>query len=194
MITHRKIQRKNSNQMYMDAMQDRYSKILVVRVDLAYKKPYSNDITVEEATKDLNRLLNNRRSNQTIFEFNIGYIVKKEFSQAKGIHFHVFFLFDGQRLKKDSFKATQIGDYWCDKVTKGKGTYYNCNRNKYPEHGIGMLNHDDKQKREYLDKAMLYLSKDEQHIETTNKKFRSYVRGTMPRRSRIGRPRIKAID
>lgn len=190
MRTKRILQRRNSSQKYIDSLQNRYSKILVVRVDLAYKKPYSDNITLEESTKDLMRLLNNRRNNQTIFEHNIGYIVKKEYSESKGIHFHAFFFFNGQYLKKDSFKASQIGKYWCDKITQGEGSYYNCNFNKYPEHGIGMLHYDDTQKREYLDKAMDYLSKDEQHIEVTDKKYRSIVRGTMPRiRRRIGRPR-----
>jgi len=189
MKTRRVIQRKNSNQEYMDALQDKYSKVLVVRLDLAYKKPYSNEVSLEEASKDLNRLLNNRRNNQTIFEHNIGYIIKKEYSLDKGIHFHVFFFFNGQEIQKDSFKADQIGKYWNEKITKDKGTYYNCNCNKYPEHAIGMLRHNDKQKREYLDNAISYLCKDEQHIKAKSKE-RSVVRSTIPRsKSKYGRPR-----
>jgi len=157
---------------------------------LAYKKPYSNHITLDEASKDLIWLLNNRRNNKNFFESFIGYVIKKEYSKEKGIHFHTFFFFDGQKVKKDSFKAIQISEYWCDKITQGEGSYYNCNFNQYPEHEIGMLLYDDTQKREYLDKAIEYLLKDEQHIEGTDKKFRSIVRGTMQRvRSNMGRPR-----
>lgn len=189
MKTRRIIQRKNSNQVYVDALQEKYSKILVVRLDLSYKKPYSNEITLEEATKDLNRLLNNRRNNQTIFEHNIGYIVKKEYSLDKGIHLHAFFFFNGQEKQKDSFIADQIGKYWNEKITKDKGTYYNCNRNKYPEHGIGMLIHTDKQKRAYLDNAISYVCKDEQHVMSKGKE-RSLVRSTIPRsKSKYGRRR-----
>jgi hypothetical protein len=57
-----------------------------------------------------------------------------------------------------------------------------------------MLQHTDKEKRENLDKAMIYLCKDEQQIinPISDKKERSVVRGTMPKpKSRAGRPRKK---
>ena len=158
--------RQNSNKAYIDALQENYSKINVIRVDIAYKKPYSEEMTVDDATKDLNRLLNNRRSKPTIFEDNIGYVIKKEHTEDKGVHFHAFFMFDGQKVLKDAFKADEIGTYWNENITKGKGTYYNCNKNSYPEHGIGMLEHTDKEKRENLDKAMMYLCKDEQQTDS----------------------------
>ena len=135
--------RQNSNVAYIDALQANYSKLCAVRLDLSYKKPYSEEITLEEATKDLNRLLNNRRSKPSIFEHNIGYIVKKEYTEDKSIHLHAFFMFDGQKVLKDAFKADEIGNYWNENITNGKGTYYNCNKNSYPEHGIGMIDHTD---------------------------------------------------
>ncbi len=185
--------RQNSNVKYLDALQANHSKICTVRVYLSYKKPYSENITLNEATKDLNRLLNNRRSKPTIFEDNIGYVIKKEHTEDKGVHFHAFFMFDGQKVLKDAFKADEIGAYWNENITKSKGTYYNCNKNSYPEHGIGMLQHTDTEKREHLDKAMMYLSKDEQHIDSlSNKKERSVVRGIIPKsKGNIGRPRSK---
>ena len=183
--------RQNSNVAYIDALQANYSKLCAVRLDLSYKKPYSEEITLEEATKDLNRLLNNRRSKPSIFEHNIGYIVKKEYTEDKSIHLHAFFMFDGQKVLKDAHKADEIGNYFVNDITKGKGTYYNCNRNNYPEHGIGMLDHRDTEKRKHLDKAMAYLSKDEQHIDSlSDKKERSFVRGTIPKsKGNMGRPR-----
>lgn len=185
--------RQNSNVAYIDALQANYSKLCAVRLDLSYKKPYSEEITLEEATKDLNRLLNNRRSKPSIFEHNIGYIVKKEYTEDKSIHLHAFFMFDGQKVLKDAHKADEIGNYFVNDITKGKGTYYNCNRNNYPEHGIGMLDHRDTEKRKHLDKAMAYLSKDEQHIDSlSNKKERSFVRGTIPKsKGKMGRPRAE---
>ena len=183
--------RQNSNKAYIDALQENYSKLCTVRVDLSYKKPYSEEITLDEANKDLNRLLNNRRTKPSIFEHNIGYIVKKEYTEDKGVHLHAIFMFNGQNVLKDAHKADEIGNYFVNEITKGKGTYYNCNRNSYPEHGIGILDHSNSKKREYLDKAIAYLSKDEQHIESqSGKKDRSFVRGTMPKsKGNMGRPR-----
>ena len=49
----------------------------------------------------------------------------------------------------------------------------------------------DKEKRENLDKAMMYLCKDEQQIDSlSNKKERSVARGTIPKsKGNMGRPR-----
>lgn len=185
--------REVSTKEYIDALQDKHSKLCVVRVDMGYKKPYSNELTLEEVNRDIKRNLDNRRNNQSIFEHNVGYIIKKEYTKDKGVHLHALFMFDGQKVQKDVHKADQIGKYWSDKITKGKGTYHNCNKSKYPEHGIGMLNHSDKEKRMNLDKAISYLCKDEQHIDTkADNNSKSLVRGTMPKKkSKSGRPRTK---
>jgi hypothetical protein len=185
--------RQTSNKEYLDALQANHSKICVVRVDLAYKKPYSEKITLDEATKDLNRLLNNRRNKPKIFEHNVGYTIKKEYTEDKGVHLHTIFMFDGQKVQKDAHKADELGKYWNEQITKGKGSFYNCNRNQYPEHGIGMLDHNDTEKRKKLDNALAYLSKDEQHIDlVSDKKERSFIRGTMPKsKGNVGRPRIE---
>ena len=142
--------RQTSNVKYIDALQSNHSKLCVVIVDLSYKKPYSEKITLYEANKDLNRLLNNRRTKPKIFEHNVGYTIKKEFTDDKGVHLHTIFMFDGQKVQKDANKADEIGKYWNEQITKDKGTYYNCNRNQYPEHGIGMLDHTDVEKRKLL--------------------------------------------
>ena len=185
--------RQTSNKEYLDALQANHSKLCVVRVDLAYKKPYSEKITLDEATKDLNRLLNNRRNKPKIFEHNVGYTIKKEYTEDKGVHLHTIFMFDGQKVQKDAHKADELGKYWNEQITKGKGSFYNCNRNQYPEHGIGMLDHNDTEKRKKLDNALAYLSKDEQHIDlVSDKKERSFIRGTMPKsKGNVGRPRIE---
>ena len=184
--------RQMSNESYLDALQERYSKLCVVRVDLHYKKDEANNITLEKATKDINRLLNNRRNNST-FDDNVGYVLKTEYGEDRNVHFHTFFFYDGQKVQKDMIKAEDIGKYWTENITHGKGTYYSCNRNDYKDNqAIGMLDYRDTEKRRKLDNAMAYLVKDEQSIEALkeNKKDRAIRRGTMPReKGNMGRPR-----
>lgn len=179
---------------YVDALQEQYSKLNVIRVDLAYKKPYSDDVTLDEATKDLDRMFNNMRSKPLIFDGKVGYICKKEYTEDRGVHLHTTLFFDGQKVQKDSFKADQIGKYWQDVITQGKGSYHNCNRGKYEQSGIGMLDHRDSEKRKVLDeKVIAYLCKDEQHIGavSSNPKDRAFTRGIIPKKSKgnVGRPR-----
>ena len=186
--------RQISNESYLDALQEKYSKLCVVRVDLGYKKDENNkvDITLEKATKDINRLLNNRRNNST-FDNNVGYVLKTEYGKDRDIHFHSYFFFDGQKIQKDMIKGEDIGKYWSENITDGKGTYYNCNRNDYKDnHAIGMLDYKDAEKRVNLNNAMAYLVKEEQSIDALkeNEKDRSIRRGTIPKeKSTRGRPR-----
>ncbi len=190
--------RQISNESYLDALQEKYSKLCVVRVDLGYKKDENNkvDITLEKATKDINRLLNNRRNNST-FDNNVGYVLKTEYGKDRDIHFHSYFFFDGQKIQKDMIKGEDIGKYWSENITNKQGTYYNCNRNDYKDnHAIGILDYRDVEKRRKLDISMAYLCKEKQSIDALkeNEKDKSIRRGTMPKeRSNIGRPRRSNI-
>lgn len=184
--------RQDSNEKYVDALQEKYSKLCVVRLDLGYKKDETNKVkTLEKANKDIKKLLNNRRNNST-FDNNVGYVLKTEYGEDRDVHFHSYFFYDGQKVQKDIIKGEDIGKYWSENITDKQGTYYNCNRNDYKDnHAIGMLDYRDVEKRRKLDKAMAYLVKEEQSIEglKENKKDREIRRGTLPKKSNKGRPR-----
>ena len=190
--------RLDSVKEYVDVLQDNNSKLLTVRVDLSYKKPYSDNITLDEANKDLTHMLNNRRTKPSIFKNNVGYVCKKEYTKDKGVHFHTMFFYNGQKVKDGVKKAIDIGEYWREKITDSKGSFHNCNLDadkKYGEdNGVDMLDHRDKEKRIKLDKAIEYLCKDDEKQDVApvknNEKDRAFVRGTMPKsKSNAGRPR-----
>jgi len=184
--------RLDSTIRYIDNLSKNYSKLNIVRVDFSYKKPYSDSIKLDEANRDLNHMFNNRRSKPSIFKDQVGYVMKREYTKDKGIHFHAIFIFDGQKVNKGAYKGDQLGKYW-EQLTQERGSYHNCNRNKYKSSGIGMLEHQDEEKRQILDeKVVSYLCKDEQGIEPvkSNKKERAFTRGAMPKsKGNIGRPR-----
>ncbi len=184
--------RQSSNEKYVDALQDRYSKLCVVRVDFGYKKDENNEVnvTLEEANKHIDKLLNNRRNN-SIFKDNVGYVIKTEYTEDKGVHNHAVLFFDGNKVQNDKYKGDQIGNYW-ETITKGNGSYHNCNRSNYKNNATGMLDYRDVEKREKLDNAMSYLVKEEQSIKPLkeDEKCRAIRRGTMPKsKGNIGRPR-----
>jgi len=185
--------RIESTKKYIDELQQEYSKLNIVRVDLAYKKPYSDDVTLEEANTHFNRMLNNRRSKPTIFKDQIGHVTKREFTKDRGVHFHTIFIYDGQKVQKDSFKADQIGKYWENEITQGEGSYHNCHRNKYKNNGVGIIDHKDSDKRKILDENVIgYLCKDDQDISPLkkSKKDRAFTRGTITKsKENLGRPR-----
>jgi len=150
---------------YVDALFERYSRLLVVRVDLSYQKQHAQT-TQAEAKGDREHLLQNTRSNK-LFDDMVGYIWKLEHGAEKGFHYHMIFFFDGSKVRQDITKALLIGQYWTNVVTKGRGLYYNCNADKsrYKSCGIGMVHNADSLMRDsltslavpYLTKADLYM-------------------------------------
>ena len=183
---------------YMDALQENNSKLCIVRVDFGYKKDDNGnvDITLDEANKDFNRMMNNKRGKPSIFKYQEGQMCLKEYTPNKGVHFHTVFIFDGNKVQKDAHMGDELGKYW-GQLTDGRGSYYNCNRQKYKHKGVGMLHHSDTEKREILDKHVIsYLCKDDEEQDLTpvknNSKDRAFVRGIMPKsKSKTGRPRNK---
>lgn len=182
---------------YIDDLQEQNSKLLVVRVDLGYKKPHSDDMTLEETNNDLNRMFNNMRTKLSIFKDKVGYVCKKEYTEDRGVHMHTLFIYDGQQIQKGAFKADQIGEYW-QQITEGKGSYHNCHRNEYARDGIGILDHRDSDKRKVLDEDVIsYLCKDDQDIAPLkkNKNDRAFTRGTLPKKKgKTGRPRSESTQ
>lgn len=184
-----------STTTYIDQLLDIYSKIQVVRVDLGYQKEHAREASLEEINQDLKHLLNNRRTKPSVFENMIGYIAKREYTEKKGPHIHSLFIYDGQKVSKDAYKGDQIGEYWKNEITDGKGIYHNCNRekDKYAECALGMIDHTDETKRDVLkEKAIGYMCKEQQSISPIKQsvKERSFTRGIAPRKkSRAGRLR-----
>lgn len=184
-----------STATYIDDLFDVYSKMQFIRLDLSYKKEHARKASLEEINQDFTHLLNNRRTKPSIFENMVGYIAKREYTEDKGPHIHSVFIYDGQKIRKDAHMGDQIGQYWKNEITDGKGIYHNCNREKdtYTECALGLIEHTDDAKRMVLkEKAIAYLCKEEQSIDPLKQSGseRSFTRGIAPRKkSNVGRPR-----
>jgi len=185
----------NSSKKYIDALFEKYARILVIRVDFAFRTDGSkNDklICLDEAQSSFSRFLNNKRS-KVIYKNLIGYIWRLESGERKGYHYHLFFFFDGSRSHKDAYLAKQIGEDW-ELVTGWRGIYYNCNahKQKYKRLAIGMISHSDVKERETILQVLAYMHKEDQLLrERYARKARTWGRGEMPAIStgRTGRPR-----
>lgn len=182
---------------YLDVLYERYARLLVLRIDFGFRTSDAalpHTVSLLEAQEHLARFLNNKRG-KTLYKNLKGYIWRLEYGKQKGYHFHLFFFFDGSKAHKDEFLANEIGADWI-KVTDGKGIYHNCNAHKqsYKRLGIGMISHDDEEKRRNLLEVLAYMHKEDQTLrEKFSDKTHGWGRGAMPRPPQhgLGRPRKK---
>ncbi|HGM7307600.1 TPA: inovirus-type Gp2 protein [Stenotrophomonas maltophilia] len=191
--------RKNARSAldYVDSLYRRYSRLCVVRVDLAYSAEYrqtpeGKSIAPKRVKRDLTAWL---RALRLKFPSLVGYIWKLEYGPSKSYHVHVMALFNGHEIRQDVAIGKILGEYWREVVTKGEGGYWNCNANKaYYERfngvGIGMVAHDDVEKRARLKHAILYLAKADYYARLNEPGIgRIFGKGQLPVDYRPGRPR-----
>ena len=174
---------------YIDALFKQYSRLLVLRLDLAY--PRGAGISFDQAHADLEHFLANKRGN-SLFNTRVGYVIKLEYSVVKGHHFHCIFFLNGSESRKDKYLALEYGKYW-KSVTKSKSIFHSCNDKSYIYPGTGMVHHSDMEKRKNLLKPLYYFMKVEQHVHVKpTAKSRTLWCGNMPeeRTSNVGRPRM----
>lgn len=181
---------------YVNTIFENYSRILVLRIDFGYKKDFVGEVNEYSAHRHREQFLNNMRSN-SLFDNLLGYVWRLEYGEEKGHHFHFAFFYDGAKSKKDEYLAFKIGRYWEEQITKGNGLHHNCNMNKanYKKLGIGMIGHDETEKRQHLMLALSYLTKKDQYLrKKVPGRCRVIGKGVMPAPDikRLGRPRRSA--
>lgn len=195
---------KKSYERYFNALLERCARLLVLRLDFYFPKEQTGYITVEKAHEAREHFFNNMRANK-LFADLVGLVWKLEWGNGgeygdenkRGHHFHLIIFFDGIKRQQDAWIAEEIGKYWRTQIVPG-GSFNNCNKapNKYKKLGIGIINHDDVEKREnFLSEVLGYLTKQDQCLMVKPSKGRSIGRMEMPkaRANAAGRPRKRPL-
>lgn len=171
--------------------------INVIRIDLSYQN--DTQIGIQDLIKDLKHLHGNMRHKPKLFKGLLGHVEKIEYGLCKGFHVHVLFFFSSERrANADVYLAEQIGRYWINQITDGKGHYWNVNANKKQYKDIGQLGigeihaHDEETINHLCNNIVTYMCKVEQFIKpVANPKTKLLRRGEMPKLTfpKRGRPR-----
>jgi hypothetical protein len=167
---------------YVGRVLDRYSRTVVVRVDLHYRAIARTRLRIEHVFEDLDLLVRARERNP-IFKHETGYICSVEQGEDKGFHIHAAFFFNGAEVRSDFNKAREIGELW-GQISRGQGYCYSCNDDKASygdELGIGVIQRRDIQARQKVVKAMRYLAKDSQHLRMKPAGARAFRTGRVRR-------------
>ena len=188
--------------IYLNELFKKYSKLLILRVDLTYRKSNSGlsgrviPPTYDQVKQHRVTLLRSMKKHlESVLSKDclVGNVWKLEYGQKKSWHYHFIVILNGQEVRQDIDLAHIIGKYWLA-ITNGNGLYYNCNQVKhhYKTPGIGLIGHRDKDLREGLRKIAAYLTKTDPIVRMiVPGNGRTFGKGVVPRKAskHTGRPR-----
>ncbi|AXV70366.1 hypothetical protein CJO74_14360 [Ralstonia solanacearum] len=175
------------------------SRWLVLSLTLGYKPQCRRWITPKMLQEHRDRFFKARRFN-TLMSGIKGFVWAIEQGEETGLHLHVILFYSAEH-NHDEFITKQIGDYWADVVTEGKGAYWNSNKRwlkkRYEKKhgvGVGQIDWHEVEKREALRKNLVYLAKAEQYLMVKGaERMHLFGMGQVPEKVKSGRPRAEAI-
>lgn len=164
----------------------RYTRLMVLRVDLYVRTPDRDWSYSAEADAALDKLVRWLREG-FVKDGILHRASAREDGVERGQHYHLLIVLDGNKHHAGASLAQMVGEYWVDHcIPKGKaGSYFNCFAlmKKYKYLGIGMVHCRDALKLLGLFFAVSYLFKDSVQLIATGQDGRK-------RNFRKGQPRI----
>lgn len=172
---HRYSEGENTKQLIerMQAVSKRYARILVVRLDLMYKREYRHLIGIEDFDHDMRTLRQYIHNQDRIFDGLIEYAWALEQGADKGYHCHLLLVYKGHEHNSGYGIAKRVNEIW-QKITVQQGYYFNCHSVAYLRQfekkgtlGIGMIKTKDVQQVENMLTTLKYLvrpEKEEQYL------------------------------
>ncbi|MBA0217736.1 inovirus-type Gp2 protein [Pectobacterium brasiliense] len=157
-VQHRTLKRKlqhHQNQLF-----ERYSKLLMLRVDFSYKRDSDSRIEgdIHSTVADITLLL------QRCQDINglVGYAWVLEHTEQHGYHIHAAFYLNGQKRRRAWGVFEALRDTW-KYVTWEEGYSYRCeSKEHYKVRGEWVTAHDDIKGRKGMQYILSYLSKQDQ--------------------------------
>ena len=169
MLEHLNINVQNHQSLLglIDRLFEKYSKVMVVRVDLSYRNDYMGEVSAELIKQQVSAMLTNNSRHNALFGHLITYAWCLEYGTERQWHAHLFLFFDGQKVCRDIHYSLEVCKYWVNVMTQGKGTGHSCNveQDKYRVNSLGMVNRHDINKIQALKDACKYICKQDLNIE-----------------------------
>lgn len=165
-IEKQKDENKAELRKYCESIIDKYSRVLVIRVDLGYLQEYSSRIRVDDIYNDLDVLLNRIQNKDGIFKHVIGFAWGiEQGGRSKGFHCHLAIIYNSAyRDGSAAYWGNKIIALWKE-ITRDYGQGYNCwNRERVKELrsrdelGIGLIYRRDSTQVENFIRAMEYIA------------------------------------
>lgn len=178
---------------HIDNLTRHYSKLLFVRVDLAYVKEKHADIDIRLFRDDVQKLTGYIQDGDRCFSDLEGYAWALEQGEEKGYHCHLLLIYNGAVRKQDYYYANEVIERW-KQITKQDGYGFNCNSTEHKEQfrklgklGIGMIHRNDHISVENAKNVCSYLvnpEKDNQYLRVKPYRMRTFGTGSYRRNYR----------
>ena len=168
------------------------SRILVVRIDLRYRKEVAAHIPQQVAHAHREKLLGDRRMFPSVFNHLLGYAWGLEWGEQEGgIHYHLLLLYDGAYRRDDVGIGLAVRALW-KQITGEMGECYisNFDKEKFAQQGclgVGMIHRDDAIKRiNLVDYVAAYIVKRSSNVvieapDGFSEPFRVFGKSRMPK-------------
>lgn len=170
-----------------------YSRLLILRVDLYYKRDGDDSILAKEATCAFEQFVLDLRLGRLID--NVGWMLRRECGCCRGLHYHLLVLMDGHKYRDAYAHTMQLGEAWISSKYAGReggGTYYNCyvKRHEYAYNGLGLVDLEDREKLEGVRRAVDYVAKADFELKVGGEYKRNFRRSVIkPIGTKLGAPR-----
>lgn len=167
---------------HIDAMINRYSALLALRIDLYYRKGSSHFLQPNhrQIESDIRMLMNTMTRLKPV----VGYFWVIEYTLDRRYHAHTVFWLDRHLTQRPYPFAEKVGEYWYD-ITHQHGYTY---RSSFKEHYKANINrpvyYNDPASIENIRQTLSYLAKEEQ-----KNGFYLYGSNEVPPHPERGRPR-----
>lgn len=177
---------------YLTSLFARYSRLLILRVDLYYTGEGREEAWSEEARAAFERFVRMLRCGRIVPDV-LGCMISREVGAERGLHFHVLVVMDGHKHRDADGYTRMIGERWVKDYTgPGRGTFYNCyvRRHEHEFNGLGLVHLSDWRKLIGLRRAMLYMTKAEYLVKPKDRGTRNFRRGLVKSAGvKLGAPR-----
>lgn len=184
---------KNQRELqgYVAEILQRYSKTLVVRVDLSIVQQYQQHIDIVQFRVFWRRFC--RKMEDTgIFRDKLGFIWCIEQGRTKGYHIHLALFYAGRAHRSGWFMARECIRIW-QAITNGMGYGFNCHDSNYLDVyrekgtlGVEMIHRDNFDQVQHCIRTLSYLAdpdKEGQYLRVRPRGMRVFGKGTAEARS-----------
>lgn len=114
----------------------RYSRNLVVRVDLKYHVDKQHLVDIEMFNRHVQKLRNRMANKDTCFKNLKLNAWCLEQAPLGSYHVHLYLIYDGSASTYDCKLARWVGRVWMDEITEGLGYYWNCHTDKHADEDL----------------------------------------------------------